>query len=121
MRVTTVVLIFLLFLNLSSAAFVNSGAAEDMGIEPSAGGDDAVEKANSTASQLEPSGGFGATLFGLFVSVGQWFDTLVSTVFAAPHMFQNLGVPAWITNFVFGPMYIVATIDIAYILIGRRL
>lgn len=121
MRPTTVILIVVIFTNAGAGAFVASGAAADWGVQPNPGGDQAVEQANSTASNLDASGGFGSTLFGLFVSVGGWFNELSNAIFAAPTMAANLGVPAWLNTFIFAPLYILATIDIAYILTGRRL
>jgi len=121
MRISTVVLIFLVFLNGASGVFVQSGAAQDMGIQPNAGGDEAVKSANSTSQDLQTSGGFGQTLFALFISVGKWFGQLIGAIFAAPRMFANLGLPSYLTAFVFGPLYIISAIDIAYILTGRRL
>lgn len=121
MRPSTLVLIFLVFLNAASGAFVASGGAEDMGIQPDPGGSKEVEAANQSAGSLNSTGGFGSTLFGSFVSVASWFQKLIGAVFAAPSMFSALGLPGWLVNFIFAPMYIIAAIDIAYILIGRRL
>lgn len=121
MRITTLVLVFLVFLNGSAGVFVQSGAAADWGVAPNPGGDQAIEEANSTSQDLQSSGGFGDTLFGLFVSVANWFSNLIGAIFAAPSMFVNLGMPAYLATFIFGPLYILATADIAYILTGRRL
>lgn len=120
MRYSTRIVIFLLFLNAAAGAFVASGTAADWGISPTPGGDEALQTANETATSIQGSGGFGETLFGAFAGAANTFSAIFSVVFAGPLMIANLGVPAWLTGFVFAPAYILVGIDLVYILTQRR-
>lgn len=120
MRYSTRVVVFLIFLNAAAGALVASGVAGDMGIAPNPGGDQALEQANDSVSQVEPGGGPVDTLFGLYASVADTLSAVFGVVFAGPAMIAALGVPGWITGFVFAPMYLLVGIDIIYILTQRR-
>jgi len=120
MRYSTRIVIFLVFLNAAAAALVASGAAADMGIAPNPGGDQALAEANQSVAQVSPGGGPVDTLFGLYSSVADTLSNVFGAVFAGPAMIAALGVPTWITAFVFAPMYLLVGIDIIYILTQRR-
>lgn len=120
MRYSTRVLIFLVFLNAGATAFSASGVAADWGIEPDPGGDASIESANQTASGFEPSGGFGETLFGLYASITGTFQDVIGVATAGPSMIGNLGVPGWVTTFVFAPLYLLVAFDLVYLLTIRE-
>lgn len=115
------VVIFLLFLNAVPSLLLASGVAEDMGIDPSISGGDAIGEANSELRNIEPSGGFAGTLFQLYTSVTGPIKILLEVVVGGPLMFISLGVPGWLVDFVFAPQYVVVGGAIIYSLSGRRL
>jgi len=115
------VTIILMLLNATPALLVNSGVAEDFGVDPAVGGDQRIDYANQNMSDVEPSGGIGDTLFQLFSSVTEPVKAVVDVLFAGPKMFNNLGVPEYITTFIFAPLYLITGGTIIYVLAGRRL
>lgn len=119
MRFSTRVVIFLLFLNAGAVAIGQAGVAADMGISPVVGGDDAINQANQSASDISAGGGFAGTLFGLFTSAAGTMIDVFAVAFAGPTMLSNLGVPGWMVGFVFTPLYLLVGIDVIYVLTGR--
>lgn len=121
MRPSTRIVIFLVFFNLAASMVMASGLGAAWGVAPNPGGDDEIDAANAEAEQVEPSGGFGETLFMMYNSIADTFNAIVRVVFAGPTMLTNVGIPAWFTTFLFGPMYILVGLDIMYALTGREL
>ena len=119
-RISINIAVFLILLNASSGFIMASGIAGDWGVQPSIGGDNAVENVEEKTSELNPRAG-GETLLGLYSAVTRTFKSLVGIVFAGPMMFNNLGVPEFITTFVFAPMYLIVGADTIYVLSGRLL
>lgn len=120
MRYSTRVLIFLIFLNAAATAFSASGVAADWGIEPDPGGDAQLANVEENASSFQPSGGFAATLYGLYASVTGVFQNVIGVATAGPTMIGNLGVPGWVTAFAFAPLYLLVAIDLVYLLTIRE-
>lgn len=119
-RATTTILVIVVLMNGAAGIMVESGVSGDLGVQMNPGGQDEVDNANETAQEnFEPGGGL-STLINLFVSVGQTFATIISSIFVAPLMFMNLGFPSWIVVPIFAPMYIIATLEIVSIVSGRR-
>jgi len=115
------VVILLMFMNATPALMVQSGVAEDMGIQPSVGGDTRIDQANENISDVSASGGLAPTLFQLFKSVTDPVQAVVNVVFAGPSMLMALGLPAWLVTFMFAPMYLITGGTIVYVLAGRVL
>jgi len=115
------VTIILMLLNATPALLVNSGVAEDFGVEPEVGGNEKIDQANQGLDTVEPSGGIGDTLFQLFSSVTEPVKAVMDVLFAGPAMFNSLGVPEWLTTFIFAPLYLITGGTIIYVLAGRRL
>lgn len=120
MSMRSVNLVIILFLlNASAGLMVASGYAEDIGISLTPGADEELNTAEDTAQNVSAGSSIGQTLFGLLAAAAKTANTIFTVIFIAPIMFQNLGVPTWITTFVFAPMYIIVGIDILQILTGR--
>ncbi len=113
--------IFLLFLNAGPAALVASGVAADWGIDPAVSGGGSIDQANEDMRNIEASGGFGDTLFGLYTTVTGPVRTLLSVVTAGPTMLASAGVPGWLVGFMFAPQYLIVGGTIIYVLAGRAL
>lgn len=120
MRLSLKITVFLVLLNASAGLVTGMGVADEMGVSPNPGGGDQVEAANSTASNVSAQqSSQGQTLFGVFTSLGNIFNTVFGLVFAGPTMLANIGIPGPIVTFLFAPAYIIVAADIAYILSGR--
>lgn len=115
------IVVFVIFLNAVPGLLVSSGVAEDMGVDISIGGDTQVQEANQAADSIEPSGGFGQTLFTLYTSLGGTLQAILGLVIGGELLFLSLGVPEWLVAFVFAPKYIVVGATLIYVLAGRRL
>lgn len=110
---------FLILLNLAAGLITASGLGAALEINPEIGGGDAVDKAQENASSVEPSQGRLDTLFSLFTSTGSTMANIFRLVFYGPVMLQNLGVPSFITTFVFGGAGVVVAADVIHYLTGR--
>lgn len=120
-RKTTAILVFLILLNSSATVMEASGLNEAMGIDPNPGAGQAMDAVIENAKQgFESNAGLGQTLYSLFAAgmstVGLFFEGIT----AAPTMFQNLGAPNWLTAVIFGPMYLISTLELIYVGTGRR-
>lgn len=120
-RASAAIMLFLICLNATATAWAASGVADDWGVEPAVGGDNFIN--NIKQETVEFGAGFGQASFmvGLFVNMALLFLSIAEFVFAAPIMFQNLGVPGWITTWAFAPMYLIVLLDGIYMYVGRDL
>lgn len=113
--------VLLLFLNATPGLLMASGTAADIGISPDVGGDESAKQVDESASQVEATGGFGQTLFGLYTTVASAVSGIVNFVTAGPTMLTNAGLPGWLVGFIFVPQYIIVGATIIYVLAGRSL
>ena len=114
------VAIFLVIITVAANIINFSGVGAALDIDPRTQGQEEVDRVNETASQVQPTQGTRDTLFSLFTSMGSLFLGIVNIVFAAPLMFENLGVPWWLTTFFFAPMVIIVAADVMHVLTGRN-
>jgi len=119
--VAVFVTIFLLFLNGVPNLMVASGLSDDLGFTPSVAQSDDAQAANQAMSNVEPSGGFAATLFQLYTSVTGPVRALMGLLFGAELMLISVGVPVWLVSFIAAPKAILAGSAIIYVLAGRAL
>lgn len=115
------VAILLMFLNAGPNLLLASGVAADMGFDPSVSGGDAIDDANENVRNVEASGGFGDTLFGLYTTVTGPVRAVMSIVTGGPIMLISAGVPGWLVDFIFVPQYLIVGGTIIYVLAGRLL
>lgn len=115
------VTVLLMFLNGAPNLLVASGAAADLGIDPSVSGDEHVDEANEAMSNIEPSGGFSDTLFQLYNSVTGPVKAMLGLIFGGYMMLVSVGIPGWLASFIFLPQYLVVGGTIIYVLAGRLL
>jgi hypothetical protein len=122
MRKSTNIVMFLVLMNATALFLTASGVGADLGIAPQTGGGQGVESVNSALNpdNVNPGGGAGGTLFGLFTSAATIFkDVAVMATVGGPLMLANLGVPAFVVTFVFAPMYLIVGADALYLYTGR--
>lgn len=113
------IVVVLTFMNSAAELMRASGISDAMGIDPDPGAASRLKEALDAAGQINPSSGFGETLFLMYVSVTQTFYAIFEFVFAAPSMFINVGIPTMLVGFLFAPLMFIVAIDTAYLLIGR--
>lgn len=119
MRMSTKIAFVLIFLNSAAELMRASGWSAAAGVNPEPGAAGQMQEALDAAASINPGGGFGETLFAMYVSVTRTFYAIWEFVFAAPSMLSNIGVPDMIVAFVFAPLMLIVAIDTVYLLIGR--
>lgn len=119
MRISTKVLVFMIFLNASATVVQASGLAADMEISPKPGETDKLENAQNASESVDATSGFGSTLFGIYAEGGTIAQAFVGALAGGPIMLAGLGIPSWLLTFVFAPAYVISAIDIYYALSGR--
>lgn len=120
MRISIKLVIILMLMNGFAGALVDSGVAEDWGVEPQPGGASEIDNTVDNASELQTGGGLGSTLFGMFATIGKTFSTIFNLVFYGPEMLVNLGVPSWMAGMFEGVIAVVVAGDVAYYFTGRQ-
>lgn len=120
-RIMTAVLATLVIMNGSITVMEGSGLAEDTGIELAPG---ISERANSIVETMkggfQPGTGIVQSLLALIVSVGSLFLLVLEGAFAFPTAMLNLGFPNWIVVPFFSLFYVVGTLELALLMLGRR-
>lgn len=109
----------LVFLNSAAELMRASGWAASAGIDPDPGATSEMQQALDAAGNIRPGGGFGETLFALYISLTKTFFAIFEFIFSAPKMLINLGIPSFVVAFLFAPAALIVGRDIAYLLMGR--
>jgi len=119
-RVTTTILIVLVLMNGSVGIMASSGLSEDLGVELAPGVSGSMNDAVSTAqSGFSADAGVIQSTITLILSGVRLFQALISSVFAGPQMFMNLGFPAWVVLPIAAPLYIIAALEFIFLATGR--
>lgn len=113
------VTIAMIALNAAIAFLAAAGAASAWGVQMQTGIGDTVEQVNDAAEEIG-SGPVGLieAVSGMGIAAITLIVDLVEIAFAGPRLLQNMGVPSFITTFIFAPLYVVVAIDIVAILRG---
>ena len=119
MRISMKIAIVLVFLNSAAELMRTSGIAEAMGTTPEPGAAAKMQAALEAARDINQGGGFGETLFQLFVAVTNSFEAIFKFVLAGPTMLINIGIPEALVFFLFAPAALIIGRDVAYLLTGR--
>lgn len=118
---STNILILLIALNASAAMIGYSGLGEELGYQPTIGGDEEIDDAEAEAEQIESDPGSFETFIGGIISAARALTELFSIAIAGPRLFINLGVPTEIVGIFAAPLYILVSIDILEVISGRNL
>lgn len=120
----------LLFLAMSGSVTMmeQSGLNQDLGLQYENPSQEIKEDLNMTQSDIEKSGaeeteaegGFGDTLFQLFISAARTFLGFTDLVFGVPAFLTQNGIPSWIVWPLFIPMALITTLKIIQMATGRR-
>lgn len=120
-RITTTILILLVLANGSATIMSTSGLSEDLGVELNPGIDEEMDKVvDEMKKGFSPSTTIVESLLSMLVAFGRLFLVLIEGMFAAPTMLINLGFPDYIVTVFFAPAYIVSTLELGSMMIGRR-
>jgi len=107
------ILMFLVFLNGAAALMGAAGVTDAMGVQPEVGGDETINQAQENSQNVSAGADAVQTTFiGNVVEAAKTAGKVFSVVYAGPQMISNLGVPTWLTAFIFGPMYFVVALDV---------
>lgn len=118
MRISVYILLFLVFTNALAVAFDASGMDDHLGIQPSTGSPDQLERAqNQAPSSVDPGSG-GSDLFNFWVNLGDTLSLLINGIFPAAKMFSNAGAPDWMVAYAFSGIGIIGVIDFLAFLRG---
>ena len=88
MRVSVYIVLFLVFFNGGAEMLIDTGVADDMGIDPTTGNDEQLEQADREARHVDPGTGTGGTLFGLYNALATTVRTVFNTVFPGAAMLK---------------------------------
>lgn len=126
-RATVFIAILLVSLNGMAFAVSASGTGNALGIAPQPGGQGEVGQVDSEGDvDVDASSTFGETsgALGIVIGLFDFFDptdgVITNLVFAGPKMFLALGLPSWVTDWLFGPLYLVVLADAVYLLVARQ-
>jgi hypothetical protein len=111
--------VVLVFLNSAAELMRSTGIAAAMGANPEPGAAAKMQTALEATRKIQPGGGFGKTLFQLYISVTSSFQAVFEFITAGPSMLINIGIPEPLVVFLFAPAALIIGRDIAYLLIGR--
>lgn len=119
-RITTSIMIFLLLANASVTVMAGSGLDEDLGVTVAPG---ISATADNVVSEMQkgfsPSTSVIESFISLAISGGQLFKLVVESTYAAPAMFLNLGFPTWFVVPLFAPAYLIGTLELVLLVLGR--
>jgi len=121
MRRSILIVLAHLYLDAAAVALELSGVAADLGLSFRTGVSENLADAANALDSISTAGGFGETLFALYVTVASAIEGFLAGVFAGPTMFVNLGVPSWAVAFVYVAAGALVGLDIIYTLTGRDL
>lgn len=120
-RIMTTVLIALVLMNGAVTVMEGSGLAEDVGVTLAPG---ISERADSIVETMkggfQPGTSVVASLLSIAISVGNLFLLVLQSAYAFPTALLNLGFPTWFVVPVFAPFYILGTLELALVVLGRR-
>jgi len=120
-RITTLLVVFFVALNVFAGVLVSTGAAATLGIDAEVGQDGETEQVTNQAqgdSKVPAGSPTGGTLFGMYNVVAGFFGGIYEFLFPGLVMLERVGVPSFVTR-IFGALFSVfILVDTASILRG---
>jgi hypothetical protein len=121
MRISTIIVLFVVFTNAGALMLQTTGAADVMGINAETGADDEVQEAQNAAKAVDTGNAAGGTLFAMYNSLLNTVEAIFTAISPAAQIMSNIGVPTWFTSYLFSGMTIVTAVDIISWLRGSDL
>lgn len=120
-RITTTLVVFLILSNGAVTVMEASGLSDDLGVQLAPGISERVDTITTEMrGGFQPGTGIVDSLLSLAISVGNLFLLLVESTYAIPTAMTNLGFPIWAVTAAFAPIYLLATLEMALVILGRR-
>lgn len=101
-RPSTVLVIFVVSMNLFAGAFISMGVMDNIGVDDRVNENDNIPQEQDT--DLNTGSGVGGTLFGMYNVLTQQVEGVFSAIFPALDMLERAGVPTAITG-IFGGLF----------------
>lgn len=102
-RPSTVLVIFVVSMNLFAGAFVSMGVMQDVGLEDRSGQNDAIPEEQN--ADLQTGSGVGGTLFGMYNVLTQQVEGVYSSIYPALDMLERAGMPSELAYGVLGNLF----------------
>jgi len=118
-RTSINIVIILVLLNGAAVLAGQVPATEQVGFQPTVGGDEEIEQAQQEGENVQSERSSLEEFVGGVLAAAGAVTTILGVFVAGPTMLTNLGVPAVIVAFLAGPLYVVVGLDVLYILSGR--
>lgn len=119
MRKTFAITIFYFYLSAATVLLEVVGVTAAWGVDSPTGVTNSVANVTAALENIEPGGGLGDTLFGIFIAVTQSIEALGQALFALPLLLVAVGIPAVFVTFLFAPMPIILGRDVIHAVSGR--
>ena len=104
-RPTTVLVIFLIAMNLFAGVVVSQGVDTMLGIDATVGEDQAIDNAASSTKSVSTGTGVGETLFGMYNVLASGVSDVYGAIYPALNMLDRAGVPGYIVYGLLGNMF----------------
>lgn len=104
-RPTTVLVIFLISINLIAGIVTAQGIDAMLGIDATVGGDSAVDSATSSTKDISTGSSVGDTLFGMYNVLASGVSDVYGSIYPALNMLDRAGVAGYIVYGILGNMF----------------
>lgn len=121
MRISTLIVLFFVFMNAGAGMLYTTGVAAQMGVNAETGDPSEIQGAQDAAEEIDTGSGAGGTLFAMYNSLIDTVESIFVAVLPGAQMLNNLGVPGWFTAYLFSGATIVTGVDIIGWLRGSNL
>jgi len=121
MRISTLIVLFFVFMNAGAGMLQATGVAAHMGINAETGNPDEIQQAQDAASEIDTGGSVGGTLFAMYNALVGTVEQIFVAVLPGARMLSNLGAPGWFTAYLFSGATIVTGVDVIGFLRGSNL
>jgi hypothetical protein len=102
-RPSTVLVIFVVSMNLFAGAFVSMGVMDDIGLADRGGANEDIKQSQS--ADLNTGSGVGGTLFGMYNVLTQQVQGVYATIYPALDMLERAGMPSELAYGVLGNLF----------------
>ena len=119
-RITTTIFVFTLLLNATAGVMAASGLSEDVGVSIAPGIGENMDKAQEALDGFDPNVSIIESFVALAVAAGRLFSAVITGAFALPSALINMGIPVWAVTAFAGPLYVISTLELVALMVGRE-
>jgi hypothetical protein len=121
MRISTLIVLFFVFMNAGAFMLQSTGVAAHMGVNAETGDPSEIQQAQDAAENINTGNNVGGTLFAMYNSLVGVVESIFAAMFPGAQMLSNLGVPDWFTAYLFSGATIITGVDVIGFLRGSNL